>query len=290
MFHDLRFLRQYKRELNEFHYFVNTPADLDPAALREAMIKTLNTCETLSDMCSCILSIRYITRHLKKFLKKLVKHQQAWNELPYAEDDRTLSLIPEDEAFAVCITDALSGSHKKIWFTSTLYDNEIWRFTYAKGRYSLRFSDAESPYSTKFSRWSATEMKIMDKNDDIVCIVALTDDNNLILKKNRTAIELVPGPDGNGTGIFPKKYCRNVKDGENYDPEQLIAMFDWDLLKKNSNLSVSRVEIYKDVDTETMVLIYLLALTNFILFQRYVEQNQSMSLAASGMPYLFFRH
>lgn len=73
------------------------------------------------------------------------------------------------------------------------------------------------------------------------------------------------------------KNIDSLDDTDNIDINKLIADIEWDILEKNSELGIAKLNVYA-VDQDLEMLLFF-AISTFIVFQKYMQARKTQTYA-----------
>lgn len=95
------------------------------------------------------------------------------------------------------------------------------------------------------------------------------------LENNITPYELIIYDDF--VGIYSKEYINSLSNSDEVDVNKLIADIEWELIEKNSDFGVAKLNIYEQGQDLEMFLYF--AASTFLIFQKYLQSERMMNYA-----------
>ena len=243
-------------------------------------IDTMNHAQGINDALCLAKQFAYYLKHEEKFLKKYYKYPEFWDDIEYHGREE-IAVVDDEEAIGnYYITNLYANDYKQVFISSVPYGSDLYGLEEEDGYFS--FGD-KSEYYLRYSKLSSTKMVLTDKNKQNIATVVLNKDCGIFLNNNKTRYELVLYDVG--IAFFEKEYYDSL-DGEDPDLDKECKGFiQWDILDKNANYGLSRLEVYDDkADFDLMM---ILAASCFLVFRSYIKSSYSYAgmhaVFASGM-------
>lgn len=252
--------------------------------LYSCMVKTLNHTKELEDAIETIKLFHFLYKNFEKICSCVTKHYDYWQSLPY-EGNEMLSLVDDDEATGVYfITNAFDKDFKHVYACShSLTDNNGVNVNYHLGKFSFEIDDPR--YFLRFSKLSPSKMVLLDKSDNKLCVIVLSEDYQVFLENNKTDYEIVLYE--GGMGIYKKSYIKSLG-GYDPDTDNMLAFIEWDIIDEKVNLGIARLDFYgPDGDVE---LFLMFAMSCFLLFRSFIKKIESVSLINSPLSPAWRNH
>ncbi len=270
-----KFIEKVHYAFDELNYHETKRLDFDN--FNNAAFNTLIHCKDLSDAINAIDMFQFCLAKWDKIEKIFNKKISLFNEYSY-EGNSLISVVSEAEAAGTYyITNGINRKIKEIFVASCSFDDDsIFMLSFNKGKCTV-FNDGD--YYIKYSKSSSVKMKLFNKNNDCMCNIVLSEELGIFLENNMTPYELVVYEDL--VGIYDRKYINSLAPDDIIDTDKLLADIEWDILKKNSDLGVAKLNTYApDQDLEMFL---LFATSTFLLFQKYMHERKA------AMAYLVTR-
>lgn len=270
------FLIKVHEALNELGYHPKSSV-LNFEDFKLCAFRTLNHAEQLEDAIDAAKMIQFIIQNHQKINDNISEHFDFWKTLRF-EGNELLSLVGDEQASgAYTITNAFDSDYKSIFLSGhSLGDEDACRLIYEKGKFSCY---EVSNYFLRFSKMSANEMVVMDREDRKMCIIVLDDNLNISLKNNQTNYEIMKI--GNGMAIYLKSYIDSLK-GEEPDDEEAQALISWDILDEKSDLGLVRMGLCEIQNDKQMELFILFAASCLLLYKSYINFSNVAGLYAAS--------
>lgn len=245
--------------------------------LQNATIKTLNHTKELEDSIDVVNMFKFLSTNMDKLCSKIERHSDFWKSLPY-EGNELLSLVSDEETFGTYfITNAFDSKYDKVFICGhDLDDDCLVGVSHSGGKFFIDDKDFE--YYLRFSKISSTKMVLLDKRDNKLCVLVLSEDNNVFLENNKTDYEIILYE--GGMGIYKKDYIDSLR-GKEPEFENINAFIEWDILETDSEFGLSRLECFDD-DCDVELFIYL-AMSCFLLFRSYINDYKRATAAQTIM-------
>lgn len=257
-----KFIEKAHNAFDELNYHETNCLNSD--TFNQAAIKTLTHCQELSDARNAVLLYQFCLKKWSKIEKIFDKKLSIFNEYDY-EGNSLISMVSDEEALGTYyITNGINKKIKEIFVASLSFDEEMFAFGYENGRFTV-FDDGN--YYIKHSKMSSVKMKLFDHNKDCLCNIVLSNDYGIFLENNLTPYELIVYDDF--IGIYDRRYIESLDDTDKIDTEHLLADMEWNVLNKNANLGIAKLNVYADDQDLEMFLLF--ATSTFLIFQKYME-------------------
>ena len=242
--------------------------------LFETAIKSLNHTETLEDAKNVIKLLQFCIDKYDRIEKIFISHLNIWNSFKWHGNKR-ISYVDDDEAAgSYYITNGINKNYKDIFISSIGFGNDAIRFVYNGGKFYI---DAENDFYLKYSKLSSKKMKMYDLNGNHITNIIFDDMNfDIYLDKNSSPFEIISN-DG-VIEIYWRDYIYSLDDEDDIDREKMVAMLGWDVLKKKSNLGISKILLYDDVSDREIEILLLFAASTILLFRSLMSSTNSASL------------
>jgi|GEM_PF-6745617 len=262
--------------LNQVHSYFDTlgyhpKSDvIDYDDFIESAVKTMNHTQSLDDAIVITEWIRFVSKKYNKIRSKIRRHYEYWQSIPY-QGNKELLLGSDDETEGVYfLTNGFSNDYREIYISGHCFgDSNLYGSKRMGNRFVLDQSDYK--YYLRFSKLSSSKMLLCDSYDKMLCEIVLKD-ANIILKHNRTDIDIILYEEG--IGIYKNSYLHSLN-GKEPDTNELQAFIEWDALSEKSYLGLTRLELYEnDMDKE---LLLLLAMSPLLLFAHYIKHYRTMT-------------
>lgn len=221
-------------------------------------------------------------------LKKWEKIEKAYDKYDYLLTDyksftgpRRVHLIKGDDSIETYwVTNGIEGKTKKLNLIKEDKNNPIFDIDCKRGEFTIL---EDGHYHLKYSAMSMKKMNLLDELDNLMCVIAMDDEQNITLKRNSTPYFIYINEDS-PIEIYRKEYISSLNKDEEPDIEEAVAFIHWDILsEKKSDLGLARLVVFEDEDVE--ILLYF-AISTFLLYGRYNKHsiiNESMKTARSIM-------
>lgn len=267
-----KFIEKVHNAFDELNYHETKHLNFD--AFKRAAVKTLTHCKDLEDARDAIRMHQFCLKKWDSIEKMFRSKLHIFNQYDY-EGNSLLSLVPDEEAFGTFyITNGINKKVTEIFVASHSFDDEMLMFDFSKGRYG--FEDGN--YYIKYSKMSLIKMKLFNLKNECLCNIVLSENSGIFLENNSTPYDLIIYDDF--VGIYEREYIESLADTDIIDTEKLLADIEWDILEKNSDLGVAKLNIYTS-DRDLEMFLFFAAAT-FLIFQQYQSTQTaiySLSLA-----------
>lgn len=239
-------------------------------------IKTLNRCKELADARIVIDFYCFCLKKWNKIEKIFTKHIDKWQEYNF-EGQTTIETVDDESAEGVyCLTNALTKS-KEVFLTSKSFDDELYSFKYKNGKFMM---EDDGDYYLKYSKMNPDVMKLFDKYNNPLCNIVLSKTYDVFLEKNNTEYELVVQKKDDGNtfiGVFEKSYINSLGDNDFIEFKNMVADIEWDLLNRKSDLGVTRVTIYREMEDISQILYF--ATSTFLLYKSFNDAKNIFAMS-----------
>ena len=241
-----------------------TSESFDAEKILDKVIYTINRSKSLSDALYVAREYTYYTRKETKFIKKLYKYYESWDMIEY-HGRETVAVFDDDVITgSYLITNMFGNNYKDVYFSGQFFDDNLYAFT-RNGDYFSVFED--SNYFLRYAKLSSTKMVLTDKNRKNIATIVLSKDSDVFLENNKTQYELELF--NAGIAFFDKDYYDSLNGDEPDLDSQYKGFIQWDLLEKDSEYGLSRLEVYdENADLELMLTI---AASCFLVFRSYIK-------------------
>lgn len=249
-------------------------------------IFSLNRSKDLEDAINVVRMFQFCYKNWKKIEKIFSKYKyiNKRKQIPFEGSSYINYVDEEKDAYGIYyITNGLENKYKNLKLTSINFNDDLYFFENKGSKFYIYSDDYD--YYIKYSSMSSSKMKLFDSDDNFLGNIVLSEDNAIFLEKNKTNYELVPYDDGT-TGIFEKKYYDSLKDDEDIDPDKMIALIEWDILDKKSDLGVASLAVFEDIDINEIELFSLFAASTFLIFKRYISSARSLNYITTSNMWL----
>ena len=264
---DKNFIIYVHKLFDELGYRLTSVDEFDAHEFYESCIRTLNRTKTLDDSFTCIELINLTMNGLDKIVDTITRQRDIFESLRY-NGNKVLNLV--EESNAVFLTDALLSDHEMVGLTGTRFDDDIFYYDYEDNSYSMSFTNYKCPFKTKYTD-SLDTMDIVTLDEKLVCTVRLNGNYFGYLENNISNIVCIPTQ--YGVDVYYKEDVDFTKDEESQDKSKRLVYFYWDTLKDAKEFSLARIEIYQHLEDDLEMLIYLIVLSNFIIFNRSITSK-----------------
>lgn len=236
-------------------------------------INTLNHAKELQDASAILNIYRYCYKKWNKIEKMFSKHLSIWQEYNF-EDASSIETINDDEAEGVYyITNTLSKSDKELIVSSKSFEEELYSFDYSRGKFVFSGSD---DYYIKYAKTDPAVMKLFDSDNHLLCNIVLSDHFEIFLDKNNSEYELIIEDEDEENpfiAVFEKTYIDSLGDKDYIEYKNMVADIEWDLLNSKTDIGVSKVTLYKDVEDITPILFF--AASTFLLYKSFNDVRKT---------------
>lgn len=262
-----RFIEKVHDAFDELNYHETRQLDYDD--FQKAAVSTLTHCEDLSDAINAVYLYRFCLNKWSKIEKLFNANNKlsVFNEYDF-EGNALIDIVSDEDALGTYyITNGITKKIKEIFVASFSFDDEIFALDFGKGRFTV-FTDGE--YYMKYSKLASDKMKLFDYKNHCLCNIVLSKNLGVFLENNSTQYELVEYDDF--IGIYERSYIDGLSDTDYIDPKKLIADIEWDILEKNSDFGVAKLNVYAH-DHDLEMFLFFSAAT-FLAFQRYKKGKE----------------
>ena len=235
------FIKKAHDAFDELNY--HEQSGLSITEFKEKAVLALNNSVAFQDAINLLKAYLFCIKKQSEIERIFSEKQDEWKALSWKKE----SLISADEkAPKYYITNAISG--KTDDFTvSGGFKNNVRIVSHEGGKY---FIGDDKRYYLKPSLTSAYKVKLFDSCDNLLCNIVINFGGKVYLEKNQNPYELAAIENGE-SGVFEKNNADNIVSAEN-----LLATIKWDTLEKTSNYSLSRVTQLKQVEDNTLLLLF----------------------------------
>ncbi|MDE7107644.1 MAG: hypothetical protein K2O39_04900 [Clostridiales bacterium] len=260
------FIEKVHDAFDELNYHESKQLDFDKFG--QSAVKVLTHCKELTDAIDAVRMYQFCLKKWSKIERMFKRKLHLFNEYEY-EGNSLISIVSDEEALGTYyITNGINRKVKDIFVASHSFDEEMFALGFGNGRFAV-YEDGN--YYIKYSRMSATKMKLFDNKNNCLCNIVLSQGLGIFLENNVTSYELVVYDEA--VGIYDRSYIDNLGDADDIDTEKLLADIEWDILDKNSNLGVAKLNIY--ASDQDMEMLLLFAASTFLVFQKYMQAQKS---------------
>lgn len=246
----------------------NTSKRLDLDEFNKAAIDTLIHCKDLADAVDTIRMFQFCLANWEKIEKIFDKKISLFNEYSF-ERNSLISVVSDDEAQGTYyITNGINKKLKEIFVAGRSFDESIFMLGFDKGKFTV-FDDGD--YYMKYSKMSSNKMKLFNKRNECVCDIILSEDLGVYLENNLTPYDLVSYEDV--VGIYDRNYIESLASDNLIDTNRMLADIEWDILEKNSDFGVAKLNTY--VSGHNLELFLFFAVSTFLAYQRYRQSRRA---------------
>lgn len=261
-----KFIEKVHDAFDELNYHETSRLDFD--AFDKAAVNTLTHCEKLSDAIVAVQMYQFCLKKWRKIEKIFNRKLQVYNEYDY-EGNSLISKVSDDEAAGTFyITNGINRKIKEIFVASHSLEEEMFALGFEHGRFTV-FSDGK--YYMKYSKMSSAKMKLFNDKKECLCNIVLNKSCGVFLENNATPYELVVYDDY--IGVYDRRYIESLADTDYVDTDKLLADIEWDILEKNSDFGVAKLNLY-DSDQDLEMLLFF-ATSTFLVFQKYLDTQKA---------------
>lgn len=269
MFITRKFIEKVHEAFDELNYHETKQLDFD--RFEKEATRTLTLAKDLSDAIDVIRMYQFCLKKWGKIEYLFKKKLHIFNEYQYEGNALIEIVTDEDSLGTYYITNGINNKIKDIVVASSLFEDKMFAFGLNNGKFTV-FEDGD--YYIKDSKMSSVKMKLFNKKNDCLCNIVLSENLGIFLENNKTQYELVVYDDF--IGIYDKDYINSLSETDIIDTNKLLADIEWDILKKKSQLGVSKLNVYEnDVDLEMLL---LFASTTFLIFQKYMRAEKNKNI------------
>lgn len=266
------FIEKVHDAFDEIEYHIETMPDF--MDFSKKILYAISHAEQLVDAINAVRIFQFCVNEWDKIKKIFTNHLSTWKEYRW-EGSALLNYCSDDDAIGnYYFTNAIGSDYKLIHCISASIDDEIIEFDYSHGKFKI---DDDSKYYIKYSKMSSTKMKLFDYYDECIANIVLSNKFEVFLEKNKTPFEIVLGDEH--IEIYKKDYYDSLDDFDYFDREQMVASIEWDILEKNSKFGVSLLSLYEDVDDDEFEILFLIAISTFLLFKSYMTAMSAASVS-----------
>ena len=268
-----RFIEKVHYYFDELNFHITTPQTY--GEFEYAALNALAHSAELCDAQNVINMAQFCYKHWGRIEKIFEKKLDVFNEYAYEGSD-VVSLVSDEEAQGTYfITNGLTKKLKEIYVASESLEDLAFMIGYNNGKFKI-FEDGD--YYLKYATMSSSKMKLFNKHGNCLCNMVLSNNASIFLENNKTNYELVIYDDF--IGIYERNYIDSLSDEDIIDTENLVADIEWDLINKNSELGVAKLNIYQENNNFEMLLAF--ATSTFLIFQRYMSNQRAVRVAMIG--------
>lgn len=261
-----RFIEKIHNIFNELNYHETERLDLGKFEL--SAVKTLTHCKELEDAIYAVRMYQFCLKQWSKIEKVFKRKLQLFNEYEY-DGNSLLSTVSDKEALGTYyITNGINKKVKEIFIASHSFDDDMFALGFKNGRFTV-FEDGN--YYIKYSKMSSSKMKVFDKNNNCLCNIVLSEDCDIFLEKNITQYDIVLYE--NLIGIYDRYYIDSLET-DIVDTDKLLADIEWDILEKNSDLGMAKLNVYDSNPDLEMLLLF--ATSTFLTYQKYAQTQTAI--------------
>lgn len=265
-----KFIEKVHDAFDELNYRETQTLNFD--YFEKSATGTLTHCKELSDAIDTVRMYQFCLKKWSKIERMFKRKLQIFNEYAY-EGNSLISVVSDDEALGTYyITNGINKKVKEIFVASHSFDEEMFALGFGNGRFTV--SD-DGNYYIKYSKMTSSKMKLFDNKNNCLCNIVLSEDLGIFLENNLTPYELVIYDDI--VGIYDRRYIDSLADTDIIDTDKLLADIEWDILEKNSDLGVAKLNVYAS-DSDLEMLLFF-ATSTFLVFQKYMQAQKTQTYA-----------
>ncbi len=274
-----KLIEKVHNAFDELNYHENK--QLDFHKFNHSAFDTLIHCKDLPDAINTVRMFQFCLAKWEKIEKIFDKKISLFNEYDY-EGNSLISVVSDEEsAGTYYITNGINGKINEIFIGSCSFDDKsVFMADFNRGGYKV-FRDGN--YYIEYSKLSSAKMKLFDKENKCMCNIVLSEGLGIFLENNITPYELVLYEDI--VGIYDRKYINSLAPDETIDTNQLLADIEWDILKKNSDFGVAKLNTYAPGHDLEMFLLF--ATSTFLLYQRFMHKQEETVTLVGSMGRMF---
>lgn len=268
------FIEKVHDAFDELNYHETRQLNFDN--FEHSAVKTLTHCKDLSDAIDAVNLFHFCVKKWTKIERMFDKKLSIFNEYIF-EGNSLISVVSDDDALGTYyITNGINKKVKEIFVASHTFDEEIFALGFGDGRFTI-FDDGN--YYIKYSKMSSEKMKLFDKRNNCLCNIVLSEDSGIFLENNLTPYELIVYEDF--IGIYERKYIDSLADTDIIDTDKLLADIEWDILDRNSDYGVAKLNAY--VPDQDLEMLLFFATSTFLVFQKYMHAQKIQNYAMIGL-------
>lgn len=267
------FIEKVHDAFDELNYHETQQLNFD--SFEQAAVNTLTHCKDLSDAIYAVHMYHFCLNKWNKIEKMFIKKLSIFNEYDF-EGNSLISTVSDNDALGTYyVTNGINKKAYDVFVASESFDEKMFLLGYEKGCFTV-FTDGN--YYLKHSKMSASKMKLFDHNKNCLCNIVLSDNLGIFLENNLTPYEFVVYDDF--IGIYDRNYIDSLADTDIIDTNRLLAHIEWDILAKNSDLGVAKLNIYMPEQDLEMLLFF--AASTFLVFRKYMQAQKAQKYALIG--------
>lgn len=268
------FIEKVHDAFDELNYHESKRLNFDK--FEQSAVRTLTHCKELADAINAVRMYQFCLKKWSKIEKMFHRKLQVFNEYDF-EGNSLISVVSDDEALGTYyITNGINKKVKEIFVASHSFDEEMFALGFENGRFMV-YEDGD--YYIKYSKMDPAKMKLFNRRNDCLCNIVLSKDLSkdlgIFLENNSTPYHLVVYEDF--VGIYERRYIDGLADADIIDTNKLLADIEWDILEKNSDLGVAKLNVYAPDQDLEMLLFF--ASSTFLVFQKYMQVKKTQSYA-----------
>lgn len=266
------FIEKVHEAFDELNYHETRHLNFD--TFEQAAVRTLTHCKELSDAIDAVRMYQFCLKKWNKIERMFSRKLRAFNEYDY-EGNSLISLVSDDESLGTYyITNGINKRVKEVFVASHSFNEDMFALSFENGRFTI-FEDGN--YYIKYSRMSSAKMKLFNHKNDCLCNIVLSEELGIFLENNLTPYDLVVYDDF--IGIYDYRYIESLADTDSIDTEKLLADIEWDILEKNSDLGIAKLNVY--APNQDLEMLLLFATSTFLVFQKYNQAQKTQNIMMS---------
>lgn len=257
----------FSKTADEFNSDNATQLDFD--RFNQSAVHTLTHSRDLQDAINTVRLYKFCLKYWNKIEKMFAKKLHVFNEYRY-EGNSLISIVSDKEAAGTYfITNGITKEVENIYVASHSFENGIFSLGYKHGKFTAFVG---GNYYTKYAKMSSVKMKLFDNAGNCLCNIVLSENLGIFLENNLTRCELVIY-DG-VVAIFDRRYIDSLGKQDTINTDMRIADIEWDILEKNSELGLAKLNVY-DANADLEMLL-LFATSTFLLYHKYKQQQKAL--------------
>ena len=262
------FIEKVHDAFDELNYHETKRLNFDD--FEQSAVKTLTHCQDLSDAINAVRMYQFCLKKWNKIERMFDKKLSVFNEYDF-EGNSLISVVSDDEALGTYyVTNGINKKVKEVFVASHSFDNEMFALGFGSGSFTV-FDDGN--YYIKYSKMSSLKMKLFDNRKNCLCNIVLSKNLGIFLENNLTPYDLIVYDDF--VGIYDRQYINSLADTDIIDTDKLLADIEWDILEKNSDLGVAKLNVYAPDQDLEMLLFF--ATSTFLIFQKYMDAQKALT-------------
>lgn len=244
--------------------------------IKYAAVNTINHSKTLDDGINAARMYQFVVNNFDKICDKVSRHYDFWSSMKW-EGNELISLCSNEEAIGTYfVTNAFDKEYKNISLMSYSFGDGIaYDCSCKHGKFIL---DEDNEYILRYSKMSSTKMVLLNNNEEKLCVVVLSDNCDIFLENNKTGYEIVLYK--GFIGIYEKSYIDSLH-GQKADTDKLIGVIEWDILEKDNEYGLARLELYDSNADLEMFLMF--AMSCFLLFRSHMQSIRTSNAATNAL-------